>query len=72
MTKIGVGYFLKAKVGEFENITKKGRNRRTMKGIVGYVQDVTVKKNLLFQFKDGNKKETSASSFLFFKFNRGG
>ena len=30
-TKIGVGSFLKAKVGELENITREGRIRRISK-----------------------------------------
>ena len=37
-TKIGVGFVVKANVGELEKITKKGRSRRMRKEVVGCVQ----------------------------------
>ena len=55
-TKIGVGYVVKSKVGELENITKEGIIRRTRKEVVGCVQSGVGKKNPLVQFEDGHKK----------------
>ena len=48
-TKIGVGYVVKAKVGELKNITREGGSRRTRKEVVGCVQSVMEKKKLLTQ-----------------------
>ena len=64
-TKIGVGSVVKAKVGELENITREGRSRRIRKDAVGCVQIVVGNKNILVQFKYGQKKETSSSSLVF-------
>ena len=55
-TKIGVGYVVKAKVGELENITREGRIGSMRKEVVGCVQAVLGKKKFLVQFKDGQKK----------------
>ena len=55
-TKIVVGYVVKAKVGELEKITRKGRTRSTRKYVVGYVQSVVGKNKFLFLFEDGQKK----------------
>ena len=64
-TKIGLGSVVKAKVGELENITREGRSRRMRKDVVGCVQSVVGRKNLLFLFEDGQKKEISSSSFVY-------
>ena len=64
-TKIGVGYVVKAKVGELEKITREGRIRRMRKYVVGCVQSVVGKKKFLVQFEYGQKKETSSSSLVF-------
>ena len=63
--KTGVGSVVKAKVGEFENITRERRSRRMRKEVVGCFQDVVGKKNFLVQFEDGQKKEISASLLVF-------
>ena len=39
-TKLGVGYVVKAKVGELEEITMDERSRRMRKDLVGGVQSV--------------------------------
>ena len=49
-TKIGVGYVVKAKVGELGNITRDGRIRRMRKEVLGCVQGMVVKNNFLVQF----------------------
>ena len=64
-TKFGVGYVVKAKVEELENITGKEGSSRMRKEVVGYVQAVAGKKNFLVQFKDGHKKDISSSSLVF-------
>ena len=64
-TKIGVGFVVKAKVGELENITREGINGRTRKEVVGYVQSMVGKKNFLVQFEDGQKKEISYYLLVF-------
>ena len=64
-TKIGVGYVVKSKVGELENITREVRSRRMRKDMVGCVQSVVGKKKLLVQFENGNKKDISYSSLVF-------
>ena len=63
--KIGVGFVVKANVGELENITKEGRSRRTRKEVLGCVHSVVVKKKFLFQFEDGLRKEIGSSSLVF-------
>ena len=64
-TNIGVGYVVKAKVGELEKITMEGRSRRMRKVVVGCVHSVLGKNNFFVQFKDGQKKEISSSSLVF-------
>ena len=52
-TKIGVGSVVKAKVGELEKITSKGRRTRMRKEVMGCVQSVAGKNNFIVQFEDG-------------------
>ena len=63
--KIGVGYIVKAKVGELENITREERIRRTRKEVVVCVQDVAGNKKFLVQFEYFQKKEIIYSSLVF-------
>ena len=56
-TKIVVWSVVKAKVGELEKITRKGRSRRMRKEVVGCVQSVVDKNKFLVPFEDGQKKE---------------
>ena len=51
-TNIGVGYIVKANVGELENITREGGSGRMRKEVVGCVQSVVGKKKFLVQFED--------------------
>ena len=55
-TKIGVGYVVKSKVGELENITREVRSRRMRKELVVCVQSVVGKNNFLVLFEDRHKK----------------
>ena len=55
-TKIGVGYVVKVKVGELDNITREGIISRMRKEVVGCIQSVLGKNNLLVQFEDCQKK----------------
>ena len=55
-----------AKVGELENITREERTKRLRKEVMGCVQSVVGKKNLLVKFEDGQKKEIGYSSLVFF------
>ena len=55
-TKIGVGSFLKAKVGELERITTEVRIIRMRKEVVGCFQSVVGENIFLVQFKYGQKK----------------
>ena len=64
-TKIGVGSVVKANVGELENITREGRNKRMRKKVVLCVHSVVGNKDYLVQFEDGHKKEISFSSLVF-------
>ena len=64
-TKIGVGSVVKAKVGELEKITRKGRTRRMRKEVVGCVQSVVVKNKFLVIFEDGQKKEIGSCSLVY-------
>ena len=64
-TKIGVGYIVKAKVGESEKIKREGRSSRMRKEVVGYVHSVVGQKKFLVPFEDGHKKEMSSSSLVF-------
>ena len=64
-TKIGVGSFVKANVGELENITREGGSRSMRKEVVGCVQSVVGKKKFLLQFEDEQKKGISSSSLVF-------
>ena len=57
--KIRVGYVVKAKVREMEENIRKRRIRSMRKEVVGHVQTVVGKKNILFQFKDGKMKDMS-------------
>ena len=54
--KIRVGYVVKAKVGELEEITMDERSRRMRKDLVGGVQSVMWNKSFLVKFEDGKKK----------------
>ena len=56
-TKIVVGSVVKAKVGELEQITRKGRTSRMRKEVVGCVQIVVGEYKFLVIFEDGQKKE---------------
>ena len=49
-TKIGVGSVVKANVGELENIRREVRRSRMRDEVVGCVQGVVGKKNVLVQF----------------------
>ena len=49
-TKIRVGSVVKAKVGELEKITRKGRSRRMSKEVVECDQRVVGKNNFLVLF----------------------
>ena len=64
-TKIGLRSVVKAKVGELGNFTREGRSRRMRKNVMGCVQSVVGRKNFLFVFEDGQKKEISSSSFVY-------
>ena len=55
-TKIVVGSVVKAKVGELENIIRKGRISRISKEVVGCVQIVVGKNKFLVLFEDRKKK----------------
>ena len=59
-TKIRVRSVVKAKVGELEKITRKGRSRRMRKEVVGCFQRVVGKNKFLVIFEDGQKKEISS------------
>ena len=48
--KIEVGYFVKEKVGELEDITREGRTRKMRKEVVGCFHAVVGKNNFLVQF----------------------
>ena len=52
--KIGVGSAVKSKVGEIEESTREGRNRRTRKELV-----------VCFQYMLGKKRKKSSAHFLF-------
>ena len=62
-TKIVVGSVVKAKVGELEKITRKGR--RTRKEVVGCVHRVVGKNKLLILFEDGQKKEIGSCLLVY-------
>ena len=64
-TQIGVGYDVKAKVGELEKITREGRIGRTRKEVVVFFHSVVGKKKFLVQFEDGQKKEISYYLLMF-------
>ena len=64
-TKIMVGSVVKAKVGELEKITRKGRSRRTRKEVVGCVQSVVGNNKFLVLFEDGQKKEIGSCSLVY-------
>ena len=51
-TKIGVGFVVKAKVGELEKFTREGRSKRMRKEVVGCVQSVVGKNKFLVVFED--------------------
>ena len=48
--KIRVGSLVKAKAGKIEENTREGRSRRMRKEVVGGVQSMVGKNNLLVQF----------------------
>ena len=64
-TKIVVGSVVKAKVGELEKITRKGRSRRMRKEVVGCVQRVVGKNKSLVLFGYGQKKEIGSCSLVY-------
>ena len=64
-TKIGVGSVVKAKVGELEKITRKGRTRRMRKEVVGCVQSLLGKNKFLVIFDDGQKKEIGSCLLVY-------
>ena len=64
-TKIGVGSVVKAKVGELEKITRKGRCRRMRKEVVGCVQRVVGKNKFLVLFEDGQNKEIGSCLLVY-------
>ena len=64
-TKIVVGSVVKAKVGELENITRKGRSRRMRKDVVGCVQSVVGKNKFLVLFEDVQNKEIVSFSLVY-------
>ena len=64
-TKIRVGSVVKAKVGELEHITRKGRSRRMRGDVVGCVQSVVGKNKCLVLFGDGQKKEIGSCSLVY-------
>ena len=53
-TKIGVGYVVKAKVVELENITREVRSSSMVKEMVGCYHSVVGKKKFPFQVKCGH------------------
>ena len=57
-TKIVVGSVVKAKVGELEKITRKGRSRRIRKEVVG-------KNKFLVLFEDGKKKDIGSNLLVY-------
>ena len=63
-TKIVVGSVVKAKVGELEKITRKGRIRRMRKEVVGCVHSVVGKNKFLVLFEYGQKKEIGSNSLV--------
>ena len=64
-TKIVVGSVVKAKVGELEKITRKGRSRRMRKDVVGGVQSAVGKNKFLVLFGNGQKKEIGSCSLVY-------
>ena len=60
-----VGSVVKAKVGELEKITRKGRSRRMRKEVVGCVQSVVGKNKFLVLFEDGQKKEIGSCPLVY-------
>ena len=63
--KIGVGFVVKAKVGEIEKNIRVGRHNMMRKELLGCVQDVVGKKILLVQLEYGQKKDMSSCSLVF-------
>ena len=63
--KIGVGYVVKAKVGDIEENTREGRSRRIRKDVAGCVQAVVGKNIFLIRFTDGQNKEMSSCLLVF-------
>ena len=64
-TKIGVGYVVKAKVGEMGWNTRKIIIRRMRRELVVCSQAVMCKNQLLFQLQNVQKKDMSSCSLLF-------
>ena len=64
-TKIVVGSVVKAKVGELDMITRKGRSRRMRKEVVVCVHSVLGKNKFLVLFEDGQKKEIGSNSLVY-------
>ena len=64
-TKIVGGSVVKAKVGELEKITRKGRSRRMRKEVVGCAQSAVDKNKFLVLFEDGQKKEIGSCSLAY-------
>ena len=60
-----MGSVVKAKVGEFEKITKEGRIRRMRKELVGCVHRVVRKNKFLVLFEEGQKKEIGSCLLVY-------
>ena len=60
-----MGYVVKAKVGELENITRGVRSRMIRKEVVRCVQSVVGKKKFFVQLEDGHRKEISSPLLIF-------
>ena len=60
-----MGSVVKAKVEESDKITREGRSMVIRKEVVGFLQIVVGKNNLLLQFEYGEMKEISSSLILF-------
>ena len=64
-TKIVLGSVVKAKVGELEMFTRKGRTSRMRKEVVGCVQSVVYKIKFLVLIEYGQKKEIGSCSLVY-------
>ena len=64
-TRRGLGYVVKARVGDMEENTREGRSMSTRKEVLVCVQDVVRKKRFLVQFEDGQNKYMSFCLLVF-------